>query len=236
MKLNELVYDIREKLSLYSDDSSFSDEHIIFNINNIRSVILKSQMNSFNQVISPVTQQTLCLELELTSPYECGIHYGCEQIVRTVRPIPTPIKHYLGLALTSVRTVNMLSQPITKIEQHSISFISPSRGRNKNSIYYFVGSDMHIYLVSSSNMINLLDCISVTGVFTNPLELESYSKCCDCEGSNDENKCYDYLESEYPMDNTHADDLTSLVIEKLLIKTQALKDTVNDAKDEVERE
>lgn len=233
MKLNEIVYDIREKLSLYHDDSSFSDEHIIFNINNIRSVILKSQMNSFNQLISPIVQQTLCLELETVSPFECGVNYGCDQIVRTIRPIPTPIKHYLGLALTSVRTVDRLAQPISKIDQSNASFIPSSRGRNRNSIYYFIGTDMRLYLVSSNDMLNLLDCISVTGVFANPLELEDYKKCCGCEDSDDvEDKCYDYLESDYPMDMTHADDLASLVIEKLLIKLQTPKDLVNDAKDE----
>lgn len=235
MKLNELVYDIREKLSQYHDDSSLSDEHIIFNINNIRSVILKSQMNSFNQVISPIVQQSLCLELESVSPYDCEINYGCERIIRTVQPIPTPIKHYLGLALTSVRTVDRLSIPMIKIDSNAASYIYSSRGKTKGSIYYFIGTDMRLYIVSKNEMINLLECITVTGIFSNPLELENYKKCCDCDDVEDE-KCYDYLDSEYPMDMSHADDLTSLVIEKLLIKMQTPKDTVNDAKDENQRE
>lgn len=235
MKLNELVYDVREMLSQHHDDSSITDEYIIYNINNIRSVILKSQMNSFNQIISPIVQQTLCLEVELTDPYECGMSFGCERILRTVEPIPTPIKHYLGLALTSVKPVNMLSTPLVKIDQSSAQYISPSRGRSKNTAYYFIGSDMRIYIVGSNETLNILDCISVTGVFTNPLDLSNYKKCCDCNGDEEE-VCYDYLTSDYPMDNTHASDLTDLVFRKLIQNLQIPKDNLNDAKDENTRE
>lgn len=226
MKLDKLVYDVRESVSQYQDDSLITDDYIIYLLGTFRSKILKNQLNNFQVIINQLTQQTLCLELEEVPVFECGIEFGCDTIIRTVRPIPLPLKSHLGLAITSVRTVDRLSVPMKAIQPEAASY--HLSGRYNNSIYYFIGTDMRIYFISKNKMLNLLDCISITGIFADPLELEDYSNCCGCDDS-EETQCYNIYESDYPVDPDLADDITRYVIEKLVNKLQNPTDSVNDA-------
>lgn len=226
MKLDKLIYDVREGVSQYQDDSLITDDYIIYLLGTFRSKILKNQLNNYQVIINPLTQQTLCLELEEVPVFECGIEFGCDTIIRTVRPIPLPLKSHLGLAITSVRTVDRLSIPMKPIQPESAPY--HLKGKFNNSIYYFVGTDLKIYFVSKNTMLNLLDCISITGIFADPLELEEYSNCCNCEDS-DETKCFDIYESNYPADPDLADDITRYVIEKLINKLQTPTDNNNNA-------
>ena len=44
-KLGEIVYMINDEIKLFSDDSSFTEDHIIFLIEKYRSAILKQEYN-----------------------------------------------------------------------------------------------------------------------------------------------------------------------------------------------
>lgn len=229
MKLDKLVYDVREALAQYQDDSLITDDYIIFILNNIRSKIIRNQLNNYQDVISPLMLQSFCLELEEVSAYDCGYDLNCDTIIRTARPVPIPIKHHYGLALTTVRTMDRLGKSLRSIEPEAASYFMNSRF--SNSIYYFVGSDLRLYFVSKNTMLKLMDCISITGIFADPLELEDYSTCCGCD-TDVEAKCFNMYESDYPIDPSMVDDLTRLAIEKLLNKLQINTDNSNNATDD----
>jgi hypothetical protein len=59
----------------------------------------------------------------------------------------------------------------------------------KNNIFAFLDNDNHIYLISESESVKLIECITVTGIFDNPLDLENYTNCCGCK---DKPKCFDF--------------------------------------------
>jgi hypothetical protein len=91
---------------------------------------------------------------------------------------------------------------------------------------------MHIYVISDLSEINLIDCISVTGIFENPLDLITFSTCCGCD---DPIPCFDLLTTNYPLQPHYVDLIKAEVISELtrfMIKTE---DKENNAEDDEEQ-
>ena len=189
MKLNKIIYDIRESLNQSTDDSYLSDEYISYLIGVYRAEILKNELNNFQRTTNPVNTQSFSLEVEEVSKYDCNIDVDCETILRTKQPIPSPIKMHTGSSLTMVRPTDITSKPFVPFDQSRIQYIMNSKF--SRSIYYFLGSDLHLYFIGKDDAYKLMKCVNISGVFADPLDLENYKKCCDCTGV--ENICFDIL-------------------------------------------
>ena len=225
MKLNELVYDVRESLNQTVKDSDFSDEYVAYLINVYRAEILKNELNDFQRLPNIVNIQSFCLEMEQISKYDCNIDIECGTILRSKQPIPSLLKTHIGSSITSIRPTDISAKPFQYITESRLSFINGSKFGN--SIYYFIGSDQHVYLVSKSDTHKLIKCINVSGIFANPLELEEYKNCCNCEEDN--NQCFDILESDYPISADQVATIITLIAQRLISKLQIPTDNTNDA-------
>ena len=61
----EVIYMVNDQLKFFSDDASYTEDHIKFIINNLRSWILEKKYK--NETKIPLSNyQTICLELEET--------------------------------------------------------------------------------------------------------------------------------------------------------------------------
>ena len=224
-KINELIYDVREALKEHSDDSEISNRYIIYLYNIKRAKYLRQDLNNYQKTVDNSVQQSFCIKLEEVSINECNVDTECDKILRTVSKLPKPIDIASKVAINSVKPTNRLSIPFNFVSKDRIPYLGSSP--YSKGIYSFLDPDGYIYLVSKSN-ISLLDCISITGVFENPLDLQKYSNCCDCD---DETVCFDEAITEYPLQPHYIDLIKKEIVSDLLVTKQVKEDIENDGED-----
>lgn len=226
-KLNQIVYDIREALKQYSDDSEISDRYIIYLYNNKRSKYLRRDLNDYSKSIDNSIQQTFCIGVEEVSVTECGVDLDCETILRTIKPLPKPLELHTKTAITKVKPISRVSLPFNFISKEKAYYLDGSRF--PNSIYAFLDTDGYIYLYSKSMDYKLLECISITGIFEDPLSLEGFSTCSN--SGVDDTPCFNKDESEYPLQPHYIDLIRKEIITDLMGEHQNKEDKINNSTD-----
>jgi hypothetical protein len=225
MILNKMIYDVREVLRQYTDDSEVSDRYIIYLYGLKRAKYLRQDLNNYQRTTDISVTQTLCLPLEQISANQCGLNIDCETILRTTKPIPQPLELHIKSAITSVKPSKKLVIPFSFVNKEKATYFEDSPF---NGIFAYLDNDKYIYLVSKINTLNLLDCITITGVFEDPLDLLNYSNCCNCE---DIIPCYNIDTSNYPL-QPHLIDLIKLeIINELIKESNIPEDKKNDSND-----
>lgn len=227
MTLDKLIYDVREALNDYTLDSEISNEYIEYLYAIKRSKYLEQSLSRGNTNIDESVQQTYCDNLEITSPEICGINLSCEKILKSKKKIPKLIDLTGKSALISVKPTNTLKRPFNLIDMNRVPFIEGSP--IKNTIHTFRGPDSHLYLYSKNEDFLHLECVQITGVFDDPMELFNYKNCCNCEGN--ANKCFDPLTSEYPLQSYFIDIIREEIVNLLIHKKSIPEDRENDDND-----
>ncbi len=225
MTLNKLIYDVREALSLYTDDTEVSDRYIIYLYNIIRADYLRKDLNNYQRSYDISITQTFCESLELVSANECNVDIECDQLLRTSRPIPTPLELHTKVALSSVKPTNRLAIPFNFITKRRAAFLHGAK--IKKALYAFLDEDGYIYVTApSGNEHKLLDCLTITGVFEDPLELQDYTDCCGC--TPEEAPCFTYDNTDYPLQPHYVNIIRDEVVMKLVNKFKLQEDKIND--------
>lgn len=226
-KLTELVYDVREAVKQFTDDTELDDRYIIYLYNTKRSKYLRQDLNNYLKTIDNSIQQTFCLDLEEVSVNECSVDADCETILRTKLALPKPLELHSKTAITKVKPATKISLPFNFVTKERVVMLEGSSF--PNSIYAFLDVDNRIYLYSKSIDYKLLTCLNITGVFENPLDLANYKNCCDCD--DESSVCYDEYTSEYPLPPHYIDVIRKEIINDLLNLKQVQEDKTNDAND-----
>jgi len=168
----------------------------------------------------------LCLGLEVVSASQCNLNIECDTILRTKRAIPQPLELHTKVAITNIRSTNRTSVPFNFVSKEKAIF-SSFAPFNK-AIYAFLDNDRHIYILSKLNTIDMLECLSITAVFEDPLDLINYTNCCDCI---DAPSCYDIQTTNYPLQPHYVDLIKSEIINDLVKKLQIPEDKTNNSND-----
>lgn len=228
MTLDKLIYDIREGLNQYEDDSEISDRYITYLINIKRAKYLRQDLNNYQRVADNSIIQTLCIDLEEVSINECGLDYECDTILRTTKPIPKPLELHTKSALTSIKPTNRLAVGFNFITKKRASTLGGATF-NK-ALYAFLDPDGHIYVTSGSdnNHFKLLECLTISGIFSDPLELSEFSNCCGCD---DSTTCFDESTTEYPLQPHFIDLIRDEIIKALIVKLNIPEDKENNSID-----
>ena len=227
MTLNKLIYDIREYLKQYNNDSDIDDRYITYLYGIKRSKYLRQELNNFQRTTDITSTQTLCLGLEEIPINQCNIDLDCETIIRTKQPIPKPLELHIKSALTSVRSTNRISVPFSFVTKERALYSMHSSFNN--GIFAFLDNDLHIYLISKLDTLKLIECITVTGIFEDPLELLNYTNCCGC---NDASPCFDLDTVDYPLQPHYIDLIRGEIVQDLTSKFKIPEDNQNDSEDD----
>lgn len=227
MILNKIIYDVRESLKQYMDDSEIDDRYIVYLYGIKRAKFLRQDLNNFQKTTDLSITQTFCLGLELVSANECGVQLECDEILRTKKPIPKPLELHLNNAIRNVKPTNRISKPFNFVTKEKAIY-SKDSPFNK-SIFAFLDTDSYIYLISESQSLNLLDCITITGIFEDPLELLDYTNCCNCETAS---TCIDYDTVDYPLQPHYIDLIKNEIVNELIQKLNIPEDKTNNANDQ----
>ena len=76
----ELIYMSKDLLKLKSDDSYYTNEHILFLLDKVRAVILEQKYKKNNSKIEDSNTQTICVELESKLLGEYAEHFSSEEL------------------------------------------------------------------------------------------------------------------------------------------------------------
>ena len=228
MKLDKLIYSIKEALKDYSDDSNLDDRYIAFLVDAKRAMLLSQKLNSYTTKIPSRAIQTFCIEIEDASRYSCEIDIACDKIRRSVKPLPKMFDTVIGNSLIKVNPTDILGKPFKVIDSSLVPYVEYSS--YNNSIFAFTDDDNYLYIYSTGVTHKLIDCVEVKGIFESPLALEDFKNCCgdDCETTE---VCFS-MDKEYPIPAEMVDIIKNAVIQDLVKLKDIKEDRENDSASE----
>lgn len=220
-KYKEIVSMVLDELKVTSDDSIFTEGHVIFLAGRYRSFLLKQRYASdLKKQIPESNYQTLCLELEQAEAIE-GLPCVGGYYLRTTKPLPSMLPFGINRLYTSG---SYYKGDITLVTKDRFKYT----GNNKwlqNIIYATLDPDGRIYLNSANPQFLYLKEAKLTGIFENAEEASELE--CDNDGSKD---C-DILERDFPLEDALIAPLIELVTKELSPSLAAPEDKTNDAND-----
>ena len=90
MTYREIVYACLDILKLTSDDSLYTEEHIVFLANKARTLLLKQRYSDIKKRIPESNYQTICLDLEKVQNIQ---DLDCQgSSLRTIQKVPYLMK------------------------------------------------------------------------------------------------------------------------------------------------
>lgn len=226
MLAKELVYSILDLVKVSSDDSFWTEDHVLFLCKKYRSFLLKKEQEkekSSTDVASEFEYQQICLDLEKVPAID-GTPCTGGYYLRTTKAIPKILEG------TQPRVY-----PIDFYQGINISYVSRDRmryvGTNpylKNIIYVSLGPDFHLYLNSSNIQFLYLKKIRMSAIF------EDFDQASDllCDDNGSSTSC-DPLDAEFPIRDYLVPALIELVVKELSGAEYKPEDKANNANDDL---
>lgn len=218
MTYREIVYMCLDQLKLVSDDSTYTEDHIIFLASKIRGMLLKQQYKDVKKEIPESNFQTLCLEL-IPVPAISGEPCEGGTYLRSKEKIP----HLMSIAVPRVYAEDYYQGNITFVSRERMRYV----GYNKwlpNIIYASIGPDNYLYFKSFNPQYLYLENAKLTGVFEDP------EKAAELDCSKGEDTC-DILDMTFPLEEALVPQLIQLIVQNLSGSIYKPKDSINDAAD-----
>ena len=221
----EMVYMVNDMLKLASDDSFYTEEHIIFLLGKFRALLLQRKYTQTrNSSFSPMSEQNkqeICLDLETAemSSFGCGGNW-----LRSVQKIPTLLE---GTSMEVYPKSSMIHSVITFVPEERMPYVGYNKWL-KNIIYCSKASDGHLYMHNGDPQFLFLEKVKAQGVFSNPEEAAELS----CDGASGESSC-DILDQNFPLEEAMIPACIEMVVQELSGSRYAPKDNKNNAHDDL---
>lgn len=220
MTYREIVYACLDILKLTSDDSLYTEEHIIFLANKARTLLLKQRYSDIKKRIPESNYQTICLDLEKVQNIQ---DLSCQgSSLRTVQEVP----YLMKIGNPKVYPQNYYLGEITYISRERMRYV----GYNKylqNIIYCSLAPDNHLYFKSSNPQHIYLKKVQVTGIF------EDIQNASQLECNNDSSQCQDLLDKTFPLEEGLVQPLIEIVVKQLGPSVDLPQDQENNAQDDL---
>ena len=220
MTYREIVYACLDILKLTSDDSLYTEEHIIFLANKARTLLLKQRYSDIKKRIPESNYQTICLDLEKVQNIQ---DLSCQgSSLRTVQEVP----YLMKIGNPKVYPQNYYLGEITYISRERMRYV----GHNKylqNIIYCSLAPNNHLYFKSSNPQHIYLKKVQVTGIF------EDIQNASQLECNNDSSQCQDLLDKTFPLEEGLVQPLIEIVVKQLGPSVDLPQDQENNAQDDL---
>lgn len=229
MSVREIVYMVLDlSKASTSDDSFFTEDHIVFLLKRYRSFLIKKEQEkqrSSTDIASEFEYQQICLDLEKTPAIDgepcTGGYY-----LRTTKKIPKLLEG-----------VQPRVYPIDFFQGINISYVPRDKmryiGTNKflqNIIYVSLGPDQHLYLNSVNPQHQYLKKLRMSAIFEDFDEASELL--CDVEG---ESRTCDVLDEIFPIRDYLVPTLIELVVKELTGAIYKPQDEHNNASDDLSK-
>ena len=220
MTYREIVYACLDILKLTSDDSLYTEEHIIFLANKARTLLLKQRYSDIKKKIPESNYQTICLDLEKVQNIQ---DLSCQgSSLRTIQEVP----YLMKIGNPKVYPQNYYLGEITYISRERMRYV----GHNKylqNIIYCSLAPDNHLYFKSSNPQHLYLKKVQVTGIF------EDIQNASQLECNNNSSQCLDILDKTFPLEEGLVQPLIDIVVKQLGPSVDLPQDQENNAQDDL---
>jgi len=217
MTKKELIYNVREKLKLNSDDSDTSDELISHLIDLKRVKVLQQRMARGAWMVPVEIKQEVKLDLEVIDSVDGMSCFG--KILRTKLAVPAMVRSKGTDAGVTVRRPDRVSILIDLIRLDRLPFAGQGRFISQLT-YAAFDYDNRLYLVSNQKKHLLQESILVGGTFE------------DIEGADNLNpnvdQTIDIWDRQYPLIGGLADTVIEMVVSDLGKSIPVPEDKVND--------
>lgn len=226
-KYSELVYMVNDLLKLISDDSVFTEDHIIYLLDTTRSFLLKQKYEKdAKRTIQESNYQTIKVELErVDSMYGCC--YSNSVQWRTKKKVPA----LMNIGNIRVYSRNMFNYLFQFVPRERFDFV----GHNpwtRNFIYCTIGDDGHMYFKTDHSCLQVLQYLYIRGIFENASEIYEFSineESCPVGEGISCNK----LDNEFPIEEALIYNLIEIVVTKLTQSIYKPSDPHNNATDDL---
>lgn len=215
----EIIYMISDEMKISTDDSYFTEDHIMYLINKYRVLILKQRYSDIKKQIPESNYQTICLDL-IEVPAISGEPCEGGSYLRSKEKVP----FLMQIGVPKIYPIDYYQGEITYVSRERMRYI----GYNKylqNIIYCSLGPDNYLYFKSNNPQYLYLEKVKLTGIFEDSINA-SQLQC-----SNDK-EC-DILDRTFPLEDSLIPIVIELVVKELLAANYRPKDDINDAKDEL---
>ena len=222
----EIVYSILDILKERSDDSFYTEEHVLFLAKKMRALLLerkyKSTRNSSFQSTADINKQQICIDVEPTETLSNGCS-GANWLRSTVQ-----IPEQLSVSNVTISAGNeLLPTVLTFIPAERMPYV----GYNKwlrGFIYAAKSDDGYIYLRGTNPSFMLLEKVRLTGTWSDPEAAAALS-----EEACAHNGICDIMTTEFPLEDALIPSCIELVVQELAAPRYAPVDSRNNAKDDL---
>lgn len=219
MTNKEAIYMVLDELKEFSDDSTFTEDHVLFLLNKNRALLLKQRYADIKKQMPDSNYQTICLCLEKYYPLEDACIGGV--YLRSKEEIP----YTMVIGSPRVYPLDFYKGEIAYISRDRMRYVGHNKYL-KNIIYCSMGPDGHLYFKSSNPQHLYLRKVKFTAVFQDALEASKLG--CDVSETN----C-DPLEWTFPIEDALVSTLIDMVVKELLGAVYRPKDPTNNADDDL---
>ena len=168
----EIVFSVKELLKDHTDDTLIENDHVLFLVKSYRNLLLRQLYSDRSKGYDASAIQSFCVGMKRTDSGVCGTTTGCF-ILRSEQKIPGLLSVKGRSSLVRVGPPIIGAAGYDLISPDYVSICMDDKYASNSA---FVLDD-YIYLVGKEPSVNLVKCVSVTGIFDNPDALKEYSTC-----------------------------------------------------------
>lgn len=216
---------VLDELKLYSDDASYTEEHVMFLLGKYRTFLLKQRYSDVKKQIPESNYQTICLDL-IEVPAISGEPCEGGSYLRSKEKIPFLMK----VGNPKVYPVDYYQGEITYVSRERMRYVGYNNYL-KNIIYASIGPDNYLYFKSFNPQYLYLEKARMTGIFEDPQAASELQ----CPNENGNTVC-DILDREFPIEDSLVPQLVQLVVQELYNHSRSEEDDENNAKDDLSNE
>lgn len=216
---------VLDELKLYSDDASYTEEHVMFLLGKYRTFLLKQRYSDVKKQIPESNYQTICLDL-IEVPAISGEPCEGGSYLRSKEKIPFLMK----VGNPKVYPVDYYQGEITYVSRERMRYVGYNNYL-KNIIYASIGPDNYLYFKSFNPQYLYLEKARMTGIFEDPQAASELQ----CPNENGNTVC-NILDREFPIEDSLVPQLVQLVVQELYNHSRSEEDDENNAKDDLSNE
>lgn len=218
----EIIYMILDEMKISTDDSYFTEDHIMYLINKYRVLILKQRYSDIKKQIPESNYQTICLDL-IEVPAISGEPCEGGSYLRSKEKVP----FLMQIGVPKIYPIDYYQGEITYISRERMRYVGYNKYL-KNIIYASIGPDNYLYFKSFNPQHLYLEKARITGIFEDPQAASELQ----CPDGNGDTVC-DVLDKTFPIEDALIPPMIELVVKELLSAEYIKKDEENNAKDDL---
>lgn len=207
-----------DEVKLLSDDSYYTEDHVLFLLSKYRSLILKQRYSDLKKQVPESNYQTLCLDL-IQVPAISGDDCLGGTYLRSKNKIP----FVLQLGNKRVYAEDYFSGEFCFISRDRMRYVGFDKYL-QTIIYCSIAPDNYLYFKSANPQFINIEKVKFTGIFQDDImasNLDCYNVDCDI------------MNREFPLESSLIPVIIDLTVKELFGSKNIQKDGSNNASDDI---